>query len=314
MQPADGSTISPKTARAIAARHGLRAGTVRLLRVGASVTVYLLGERHVLRLLRRVADDPSAARTEVIAVRAARTVGVRAPRLVAFDDARDLLPVPYALYERVEGESLEALRLPPEATPQVWRELGRDLALLHTAVRADGAAGQLGDWPANPDPRPWLAEATTAGYFNPAEARWLSGWLDRLAPIAQASVQAQFCHGDVNASNVMVRAGATGALEYLALLDWDAAGWGDPAWDFSGVPLQAALRLLAAHREVAPLPADDTAEACILWSRLQLALFGLRREHERNLTRATPAARRLLDGVRFFVGATYLRELGPSAP
>jgi aminoglycoside phosphotransferase (APT) family kinase protein len=112
----------------------------------------------------------------------------------------------------------------------------------------------------------------------------------------------------------MVRAGATGVLEYLALLDWDAAGWGDPAWDFSGVPLRAALPLLAAHREIAPLSADETAEARILWSRLQLGLFGLRREHAREAAWATPAARRLLDGVRYFVGATCLRELGPSAP
>jgi hygromycin-B 7''-O-kinase len=314
MQPAADPTLSLETARAIAARHGLRADAPRLLRVGASVTVYLLGDGHVLRALRRVADDPATARTEVVAVRAAREAGVRAPRLVAFDEARDLLPVPYALYERVDGEALEALRLPPEATPRVWRDLGRDLALLHTRVRVDGPAGRLAALSTAPDPRPWLEDVAAEGYITPREARWLLGWLDRLVPIARASVREQFCHGDVNASNVMVKAGATGAPDYLALLDWDAAGWSDPAWDFSGVPLQAALLMLAGHRQVAPLPGDETAEARILWSRLQLGLFGLRQEGAGQRSRAISIGRRLVDGTRYFVEAAGLRELGPAEP
>ena len=57
MQPADDQTMSPETACAIAARHGLSGDRPQLLRAGASVTVYLLGDGHVLRALRRVADD-----------------------------------------------------------------------------------------------------------------------------------------------------------------------------------------------------------------------------------------------------------------
>ena len=113
----------------------------------------------------------------------------------------------------------------------------------------------------------------------------------------------------------MVRWRAAGELEYAALIDWDAAGWCDPAWDFSGVPPSAALTMLAGHRELAPLVEDETAEARILWSHLQLALFGLHRGMgDWPAWRIAGIVRRLLSGVRFFVGATYLRDLGPPGP
>ena len=38
------------------------------------------------------------------------------------------------LYERVPGETLGLFDLEPEATPNVWRALGRDLARLHTFI------------------------------------------------------------------------------------------------------------------------------------------------------------------------------------
>ena len=80
------------------------------------------------------------------------------------------------------------------------------------------------------------------------------------------------------------------------------------------MPLRAALPMLAGHREVAPLPDDETAEARILWSRLQLVLFGLRRVDARERSRAISIGRRLLDGTRYFVAAAGLRELGPVEP
>ena len=52
---------------------------------------------------------------------AARAAGVRTPALVAFDDSLQLLPVPYAIYERVRGETLGALDLGPEDTPRAWQ-------------------------------------------------------------------------------------------------------------------------------------------------------------------------------------------------
>jgi hypothetical protein len=161
---------------------------------------------------------------------------------VAFDDARDLLPVPYLVYERVRGETLGGLDLDPERAPDVWRELGRDLARLYVGVAAEGPVAALRTEPLD-DPRPWVEELVTAGQFTVIEARWLTRWLDRLAPLAIAPVPDRFLHGDVQATNVMVQ---PGSLSYLALIDWGAAGWGDPAQDIAAFPLRAVPMVLAA--------------------------------------------------------------------
>src|SRR5262249_20899393 len=83
----------------------------------------------------------------------ARGAGVRTPRIVAYDDDADLLPVPYTVYERVHGETLGLLELEPGDSPGAWRELGRDLGLLHSRVAEDGPAGGLGR-PGFPTPAP----------------------------------------------------------------------------------------------------------------------------------------------------------------
>jgi aminoglycoside phosphotransferase (APT) family kinase protein len=108
------------------------------------------------------------------------------------------------------------------------------------------------------------------------QAQWLSDVLDRLAPTVLAPVSKCFCHGDVNAANVMV--GHHEPRTYIALLDWGGAGWGDPAGDFSGMSLDAVPFVLAGHREIVPLEEDATAEARILWFYIRLALFGLNRK------------------------------------
>ena len=57
--------------------------------------------------------DIEALYREAIAVPAARQAGVRTPALVVFDDTRDLVSVPYVIYERVHGETLAELDLEP---------------------------------------------------------------------------------------------------------------------------------------------------------------------------------------------------------
>jgi hypothetical protein len=53
---------------------------------------------------------------------------------------------------------------------------------------------------------------------------------------------------------------------------------GDPALDFSGMPLRAAPLVLAGYREIAPLPEDETAEARFLRYHLHFALLNIRNE------------------------------------
>lgn len=298
MQLPDFPRVSTNALRAIAERHDLEAkGFSRLRNVGIFNETYLLGSEYVLRVPRDAAPFVAAIRKESVAVPAARAAGVRTPALFAFDDSLDLLPVPYAIYERVHGETLGLLDLEPADTPGVWREVGRDLARLHEGVSEDGPVADLELEPL-PDPRSLPDELASAGYFTSLEARWLSGWLERLAPVALAPVARRFRHGDLQSTNVMVR---HGSLEYLALIDWGACGWGDAAHDFAGIPLRAVPSMLSGYREFAPLLSDETAEVRILWRHLQIALYLLGRPPQPGLSWAERPAAMMLEIMRFFL-------------
>jgi aminoglycoside phosphotransferase (APT) family kinase protein len=292
--------VSAETLNEIGERHGLDAGEITPWKdTGIFNAIYQFGGQHVLRIPRDAPPFVEAIRKESVAVPAALAAGVRTPGLTAFDDSLDLLPVPYAIYERVPGEDLGELDLGPADTPGVWREVGRDLARLHEGVGKDGPVTGLECEPL-PDPRPLPEELASAGYFTSEEARWLSGWLDLLAPFALAPIPQRFRHGDLQTTNVMVRPDPP---TYLALIDWGACGWGDAAHDFAGIPLRAVPSMLAGYREVAPLPEDETAEARILWRHLQISLYLLGRDPQPGLSWAERPAAMLLEILRFFLGS-----------
>jgi aminoglycoside phosphotransferase (APT) family kinase protein len=273
----DFPTLSSDTLHKIAEHHGLVGRTFKPLpSIGVFNAIYLVGDDLILRVPRNHPHFVAALAKEAIAVPAARAAGVRTPQLIAFDDSLTLLPVPYAVYERVQGEALESLGLAPTAAPAMYRELGRDLARLHTRVGPGSPAGQLGA-PNLPqgDPRPLPQELAAAGYFSSAEAGWLERWLDLLPPILETPQATRFLHGDTQATNILVQ---PDSLAYLALIDWGGCGWGDPALDFSGMPLRAVLDVLAGYREIAIVPNDHTAEARILRYHLHFALINIRNE------------------------------------
>jgi hypothetical protein len=92
----------------------------------------------------------------------------------------------------------------------------------------------------------------------------------------------------------------SGSLDYLVLLDWGCTGWGDPAWDFFGMPLRAVPAILEGHRAVAPLDGDEGAEARILWRHLQFALQILPRGAAPGLSWGERPLAWLLEVMRFF--------------
>lgn len=312
MKLPDHVPLSPETVAAIASRHGLgdRALTP-LADTGIINAVSLLGDDLVLRVPRDHPGHVAQARAEAVAIPAARAAGVRTPGLVAYDDACDLLPVPYLIAERIHGEILGRHELEPCATPEVWRELGRDLALLHCGVGRSGPAGLVPAAKPRPDPRELVERRVTDGWFTNLEARWLGGWLERLAPAASTPPATErFLHLDVQATNVMVR---PGSLDYVAILDWGCAGWGDAAWDLFGMPLRAAPYVLEGHRQVAPLDDDDTAEARIVWRHLQYSLDILPRGAAPGLSWGERPLAWLLEVLRFFLEPPppRWRELAP---
>jgi aminoglycoside phosphotransferase (APT) family kinase protein len=300
--------LPPAALRAALARHGLPAAlaarAVRLPETGITNAVYALGDGLILRVPRDHPRHVACLRREALAVPAARAAGVRTPALVAFDDALDLLPVPYAVYERVPGTDLGRLALDPGDSPEAWRELGRDLALLHTRAAADGPAGRLDRdaGPPQPDPRELVERRVADGWLTALEARWLLRWLERLAPVALGDTGApvRLLHGDTQPTNVMV---ASESLAYRAVIDWGDARWGDPASEFSGPPLRAVPLLLAGHREVAPLDGDETVEARVLWRHLHFGLLVLPRGAAPELSWAERPVPRLLEVLRFFLAA-----------
>jgi aminoglycoside phosphotransferase (APT) family kinase protein len=299
LQLPDFPPISDETLEAISERHGLRAEEILPSKdAGIFNAIYLVGGEYVLRVPRDAPPFVAAIRKESVAVPTARAAGVRTPALVAFDDSLELLPVPYAIYERVHGETLGAMDLGPEDTPGVWHDVGRDLVGLHQGVGEHGPVANL-ECESLPDPRPMPGELASAGYFTAEEARWLSGWLDLLAPFALAPLPRRFRHGDLQTTNVMVRPDPP---TYLTLIDWGACGWGDAAHDFAGIPLRAVPYMLEGYREVAPLPEDETAEARILWRHLQIPLYLLGRPPQPGLSWAERPAAMLLEIMRFFLG------------
>ncbi len=298
MHVLDFTDLTVEDLRAIAERHDLSGTTfTRLPQVGVINSIYALGDDFVLRVPRDKPGPIAQARAEALAAPAARAAGVRTPLLVAYDEGCDLLPVPYMVYERVHGRTLGLLEWEPAEIPQVWRDLGHDLALLHSTVSADGPAGALRTEEALPDPRVLAEDRADDGWFTTLEARWIIRWLDRLAPAVLRPIPRRMLHLDVQATNVMVD---HQAMDYRAVLDWGCAGWGDEAFDFFGLPLRAAPFVLEGHRGVAPLDDDESAEARILWRHLQFSLAVLPRGAAPGLSWGERPLSWLLEVLRFF--------------
>lgn len=290
-------SVSLPVLRVLCARHRLPLpAAVPAPWVGATACVYPLGAA-VLKVPHPSDEAAAALRRDVAVAALARAAGVATPRILAVDDRCDLLPAPYALAERIAGQAIAR----SDAKPQPWRALGWQLGLVHTRIDAEPLRPMLRTFTQSPevDPRRWTLELAAASILPADDAAWLLALLDRLAPAALAPLPPVFCHGDVNAANVLV--GQDPARPVL--IDWAGAGWLDPVWDVAAVPLAAVPAVLAGHREVAPLPDDANAEARLLWCRLQLALDRLR--HGRDPAPAAVATRLLAEARAF-------AALGPS--
>ena len=294
----------------IAERHDLGTDEFTLLpQVGIFNKIYQVGDDFILRISREHPKSFIIARIEAIAVPVARAAGVRTPRLLAMDDTLDILPAPYTVYVRVRGETLGLLELEPCDTPTVWRELGHDLARLHTQVEKDGLATELPSSYGPQDLRTWPDELAKAGYFTSMEARWIARWLDRLAPAALSPPSQRLLHGDSQTTNIMVE---SGSLDYLAVIDWGSARWGDPAYDFAGIPLRAVPYVLEGYRQISTCEGDEPLEPRILWRHLEFALGNLRREPLPGYSWAERPMTILLEIMRFMIETldTRWREWG----
>ncbi len=242
--------------------------------MGIVHSIYALGEAFVLRVPKLHPDALADAYTGSVAAPAAFRAGVSTPRLVVFDESVDIVPVPFSIFERIHAEPLSGLLgADPQKHWPIWHEVGRQLAILHANVNAvPDPHGRLDPHSRLQDPEPLLTDLERNGYLGNEAAPWARDALSRLRPaVPPPDTFRRFIHGDATATNVLVRDDT-----FHSIIDWDDAGWGDPAMDLVSLPLRVIDAALAGYRSVMPLDGDETAEQRILWDKLIGALARLR--------------------------------------
>ncbi|MDT0342181.1 phosphotransferase family protein [Streptomyces litchfieldiae] len=256
-------------ARAVARRHGVADAEVAPAAAqGIAGFVYLLGEDLVLKVARPEPEFAGDLRKEALVIPHARALGVRTPEVVEYAEADDGFDgAPYLVQRRAHGRGADG-----EPGAAAYRELGRELALLHAApipdaVRAGVPADTVGD------PGPGIQQLAAQGELSPGLADWLTGWLAQLAQAAPTDPRPVLIHGDIAAGNLLLDA-RTGALS--ALLDWGDAAVADPATEFAKVPPRSLPHVLDGYLDALPGPADGRQWAArVLWHHLVWAVFRL---------------------------------------
>jgi aminoglycoside phosphotransferase (APT) family kinase protein len=207
---------------------------------------------------------------EFALLRAARAAGVRAPEPLGLCADPAVLGRPFFVMRRAPGRGDARALTTAAPWPGLAAALGGELARLHAVRPPRQDLGFLG-----PPPR-------DAGR---AEIAWLRGLLDglgaaepalewglvRLEATAPPPVPPVLCHRDFRTGNYLVDAGRVSAV-----LDWEFAGWSDPAadlgwltapcWrfarpDFAAGGVGTRAELYAGYGAHAPLP----DEARIRW-------------------------------------------------
>lgn len=168
-------------------------------------------------------DDPDCicdTYTESVAATAAFRAEIRTPRVIAFDDTKQELPVPYLIFERFEGSSCPE-RLGPELAVKLGREIGRVQA---TVKDCPDPNNWLDEVPGEDLESEWRLYSMTKEFFMEAPKR--PAVIDAIleSPLETATV---FTHNDVHHKNILI-----GKSGEICLIDWGDAGWGKPSADF----------------------------------------------------------------------------------
>lgn len=190
------------------------------------------GQAHALVLRRDAPATIGASRSraqEFVLLAAAYAAGVRVPHPVGLCDNPEVLGTPFVVLQRIPGQGygpkiVRDTTLGGDRTA-LAHELGRQLARIHAIRPSDPVAAILGPQPGDPahaeitQLRIWLDALDMP---RPA-LEWALRQCARAAPRPDRVV---FAHRDYRTGNYMVDAhGLT------AILDWEFAGWGDPAAD-----------------------------------------------------------------------------------
>lgn len=223
----------------------------------------------VIRVAKEHEEALRDARTESIAAPVAYAAGVLTPRMLVFDDSGDLLDGPYSIWERVHGETLGLLPSEPDSMPNTWRQVGYQMAHLHAHVHLfDDPKQYLHEPKRDLDLELHLDKLASTGQISADLTTEIARLMDELRPAVLKEANTCFLHSDVKDMNVM----CTRADEFLALIDWGDAGWGDPTFDFFRIPLSAIPVVLDGYREEAPDLLGSTLKERFIWDKLERAM------------------------------------------
>ena len=290
-------TVNEETVRMIANRFDLplELSAERLPDVGINNAIFKLGEKLILRVARNDAEIFESVRKEALVIPLARQIGVRTPELLAFDDSLELLPTPYGIFDRAVGQTLGLLELPLSAAGDVWREVGRNVARLHAGIKDERLIAAL---PAASVESAHPEGLDIAGYFTSAKANWFTTWLERLDDLSGLSQARRFIHADLQATNIIVSCPpGDGTASFVALLDWGASGWGDPAADLAGVPTRALPYVVDGYNKIAGL--DECLAARVMACHVRATLASAMRRPKPGQSWAERPLSRLVDLFRF---------------
>ena len=185
---------------------GMKGAWEPLLATGLANRIYATKDV-VIRVAKEHEEALRDARTESIAAPVAYAAGVLTPRLLVFDDSRELLDVPYSIWERVHGETLGFLSWDPNSMPNTWRKVGYQMALLHVRVQPfDDLKQVLHEPERDLGLESLLEELAAAGHIGKDSLREISLLIDELRPAVLEDAKTCFLHGDVKDMNIIALA------------------------------------------------------------------------------------------------------------
>jgi aminoglycoside phosphotransferase (APT) family kinase protein len=214
-----------------------------------------------------------------------REKGVPAPEVITLDLSKSLAPYDYIILSKMAGEPLIDCwqDFSPQERERVGRAVGRYLAMMHECpFTGFGALKNLPEdgfksW--HDDMADFLKrhgeEATANHSIDAGIVERMQAILARHRPLLEMGAQGRLVHGDYQFENVLVQDDVT------AILDFEWARSGDPAWDFrledqweEECPGSRAL-LYEGYTSYRPLDPDHALRVRLykLWQELDNVIF-----------------------------------------
>jgi len=268
-----------ETVERIAAAHQITGRCELMAASGMVNEAWMLDGRFVLRIT-IIEEAFEEADREAWVVPLVRSAGIRSPELIVADSSRELVEFPYTIYERAKGELLGHLEIGVTEFSPVYRELGREMAVLHQIEITEKQRSGLRDTFTYAD-HAKIEKTLECGKINEAEAREIADWIARLEGAINDRSRRAFIHQDIHPWNVFVD---PDRKELAAIIDWGDAAWGDPAGEFSSMPLVSMLDIFAGYEEAGGF-IDDCMKARAILLGLGLELWELRELDARRFNR-----------------------------